>query len=74
MLAYIDTGGGIGVGKFPPSPNLGKSRLGVRGGKRKKRGRKGKIEREKEKKGKGRKKKRKEREEKEEKIVNQRYF
>ena len=49
---------GIGVVKFPP-PHFGKSPLGVRGGKRKKRGRKGKREREKEKKGKGRKRKEK---------------
>ena len=45
-------------GEKPP-PNFGKSRLGVRGGKRKKRGRKGKGERDK-----------REREEKKEKIVN----
>ena len=59
-------------GKIPPH-NFGKSPLGVRGGKRKKRGRKGKREREKEKKmeRKEKEKKRKmEREEKEEKRVN----
>ena len=44
----------MGVGNSPP-PHFGKSRLGVRGGKKNKRG----EEREKEKQGKGRKKKRK---------------
>ena len=66
------TRGGNGVGKSPP-PNFGKSRLGVRGGKRKKveKKKEGEEKMEKEKKGKERKKKRKrEREEKEEKIVN----
>ena len=70
----LTPGGGDWGGKIPPPPhNFGKSRLGVRGGKKEKEGKKGKKRKgeiEKSERKEKEKKRKREREEKEEKIVN----